>query len=348
MTLLRHVSVFLVTAFVVAVCALISGRASAQTIAAASDAAQSGATASPTEVRLVVTFLNVLPPMAAIKVAYDRGYFKDAGLKLTFASAIGGGDTLRPLTTGDADIAIGSPAASTLAVLKNPGLKIVAIWLPYNTIYWIGTKPLAQLNGAVVGGSVGGSTVNLLLSGLEEKLHVKFDVQKAGTGSEADNWDAVKAGHLQAAWAVEPFLTEKLRSDGAQIVIDPVKLIPDFPIDFVVVDDKFATSHAPAMKDFFRAIERIFSEFPDRSKQAALAKDLAGEMAFPEPVIQQFLSGASPEQLSKTYTLRMNANVFENISHLLQLAKMINAPVEWAKYVDQSYLPVGDRLSKLP
>ena len=191
---------------------------------------RSSATTSPTQVRVVATFIDSIPAMAALKVAYQRGYFKDAGLELTFASALGGGDTLRPLTTGDADIAIGAPAASTLAVQKNDDLKIAAIWLPYNPFYFIGTKPLAQLNGATLGGSVGASTVNLLINGLEEKLNVKFKIQKAGTGSMADNWDAVKAGYLQASWAMGPFLTQKKQSDGALVVIDPVEVAARLPV----------------------------------------------------------------------------------------------------------------------
>jgi NitT/TauT family transport system substrate-binding protein len=344
----RQAFVFMVTALVVAMCGPNNGNASSQNMVATSDTPGSSATMSPTKVRVIASFIDSIPAMASLKVAYQRGYFKDAGLELTFASAIGGGDTLRPLTTGDADVAIGAPAASILAVQKNSDLKIAAIWLPYNPFYFIGTKPLLQMNGATLGGSVGASTVNLLINGLDEKLNVKFTIQKAGTGSMADNWDAVKAGHLQASWAMEPFLTQKKQSDGAQVVIDPVKVLPDYPADFVVVNEKFATLHAQAMKGFFQAIERVFNEFPDPSKQAALAKDLAGVMVFSEPVIRQYLSSDGADRLSKTYNLKMNANVLKNVSHLMQQAKLIKTAVDWTKYVDQSYLPAGDQLSNLP
>ena len=304
--------------------------------------------AAPTDVRIVATFIDSVAASAAVKVAYERGYFKDAGLNLTFASAIGGGDTLRPVTTGDADIAIGSPAASTLAMLKNPGLKITAIWVPYNALDWIGLKPIEKLDGARIGGAVGGSTVNLLLSGIEEQLKVKFVIEKAGTGSQADDWDAVKAGHLQASWSMEPFTTLKRQTEHAVVVIDGSKSIPAFPLDFVVVDSKFAAAHAQAMKGFFQAIGRIFAEFSEPAKQAALAKDLASVMVFSEPVIHQYLTSYGKERLSQAYTLKMNPDVFKNVGHLLQQAKMINAPVDWPKYVDQSYLPEGDRVSTLP
>lgn len=340
--------VFIVTAFVVVISGPSNGNSSSQNLLAASDAGASSAAASATQVRVVATFIDSIPGSAALKVAYQRGYFKDAGLELTFASAIGGGDTLRPLTTGDADIAIGAPAASTLAVLKNDDLKIAAIWLPYNPFYFIGTKPLAQLDGATLGGSVGASTVNLLINGLEEKLNVKLNIQRAGTGSMADDWDAVKAGYLQASWAMEPFLTQKKESDGAVLVIDPVKSLPDYPADFVVVNAKFAASHAQAIKGFFEAIERIFNEFPDPSKQAALAKDLAGVMVFPQPVIREYLSTDGVDRLSKTYSLAMNANVLNNVSHLMQRAGLIKTAVDWPKYVDQSYLPAKDQLPNLP
>jgi NitT/TauT family transport system substrate-binding protein len=295
-----------------------------------------------------VTFLDSIPAMSALKVANQRGYFKENGIEPSFASAIGGGDTLRPITTGDADIAIGSPAASTLAVLKNPDLKIAAIWLPHNSFSFIGLKPLDPMDGASLGGGVGASTVNLLMIGLQEKLNVHFKNEKAGTGSMADDWDAVKAGHLQATWALEPFITEKKASDGAQVVIDAEKYLPDFPADFVVVNEKFASSHAQAMNAFFRTIERVFADFPDPAKQAALAKDLGSVMVFPEDTIRKSLSEDGPELLSKIYSLRMNAEVLRNINHLMLEAKLIKEPVDWSKLIDQSYLPAGDQLLALP
>lgn len=336
------------------VCTVIAALAASLFVSVSGRAAPANSTApeaaskpAPLQLRVVATFLNSIPAMAALEVAYHRGYFKDAGLDLTFASAIGGGDTLRPLTTGDADLAIGSPAASVLAVMRNPQLKIAAIWLPYNPFYFIGTKPIAQLNGAKLGGSVGASTVNLLIDGLQEKLNVKFDAQKAGTGSMADNWDAVKAGLLQASWAMEPFLTQKKETDGAQVVIDPAKSIPDYPADFVVINEKFAASHAPAVKAFFEAVQRIFAEFPEPSKQAALAKDLASVMVFPQPVIQKYLSSEEAGRLAKTYSLKMNVQLLDNISHLMQQSKLINKPVDWKMDIDQSYLPAADQQANL-
>lgn len=334
------ISMLMVTALCAAACGSSGGSEQA------SSSSSSGGT--PAQVRIVATFLDSIPAMSALKVADARGYFKDAGLDLQFASAIGGGDTLRPLTTGDADISIGSPAASTLAVQQNPDLKIAAIWLPHNPFYFIGTKSMSNMNGATLGGSTGASTVNLLISGLEEKTGMKFNNQKAGTGSMADNWDAVKAGHLDASWAMEPFVTEKKQSDGAKVLIDPSKVLPDFPADFVVVNEKFAKAHQAAIQEFFKAVEKIFGEFADRSKQGALATDLAKVMVFKEPTIKQYLTSDSTQNLKETYSLKMNSKLLSNISHLMQQAKLITSPVDWKSIVDQSYLPKADQLSALP
>lgn len=303
--------------------------------------------AEGTKLRIVATYISSIPGMAALQVADQRGYFKQAGLDLTFASANGGGDTLRPLTTGDADIAIGSPAASTLAAMKNPEVKIAALWLPYNIFYFLGTKPIDPLNGAIIGGGVGASTSNLLIDGLADKMGVKFDIQKAGTGSQSDNWDAVKAGHLAASWAMEPYVTQMQETEGAKIVIDPAKYLPDFPADFVVVNAAYAAAHPDAMKGFFAAIERIFAEFPDRTKQAALAKDLAGVMVFPEPVIFKYLHDETTERLSRTYSLKLTATPLATVNAVLQKAKLVRADVDWGKYFDQSYLPAADQLPDL-
>jgi NitT/TauT family transport system substrate-binding protein len=306
-----------------------------------------GGTASgvTTNMPIVATFLNSIPAMASLEVAKSRGYFKDAGLNLTFASAAGGGSTLRPITEGDADVAIGSPAASVLAVQQNPNLKIAAIWLPYNPFYFISTKPLSQPNGATVGASVGASTVNLLLKGLSQKMHVTFNVQKAGTGSMADEWDAVKSGHVQASWAMEPFLTQEQEQSGAQVVIPAVQYLPDYPADFVVVNETFAKAHLAAMKAFFRAVSQIFGQFSDKSAQPALAKDLAKYMVFPEQVIAKSFANDGTQRLAATYSLKMSSGVLQNVSSIMQADKLVTAPVDWSKLIDQSYLPAADQIS---
>lgn len=307
--------------------------------------AASGGSGGTTNMPIVATFLNSIPAMAALEVAKSRGYFKDAGLNLTFASAAGGGDTLRPIAEGDADIAIGSPAASVLAVQQNPNLKIAAIWLPYNPFYFIGSKPLSNPSGATIGGSVGASTVNLLLEGLSGKMHATFNVQKAGTGSMADDWDAVKSGHEQASWAMEPFLTQEQEQSGAQVVIPAAEYIPDYPADFVVVNETVAKAHPAAMKSFFQAVAKIFSQFSTPSAQPALAKDLAKYMVFPESVIAKSFANDGTQRLAETYSLKMNSGVLQNISGLMQASKLITAPVDWSKIVDQSYLPAADQIS---
>ena len=43
----------------------------------------------------------------------------------------------------------------------------------------------------------------------------------------------------------------------------------------------------------------------------------------------------------------MNAQLLDNISHLMQLSKLINKPVDWKTSIDQSYLPAADQLPNL-
>jgi hypothetical protein len=78
-----------------------------------------------------------------------------------------------------------------------------------------------------------------------------------------------------------------------------------------------------------------------------LAKDLAGVMVFPEPVILQYLTDSSTERLSKTYSLKLTATPLATVNGILQKAKLVRGDVDWGKYFDQSYLPPGDQLPDL-
>ncbi|MGH3757522.1 ABC transporter substrate-binding protein [Actinophytocola sp.] len=299
------------------------------------DDAGGGTEGGLTKVRLTATLIDTLPFMAALKVAADRGEFEAEGLDVEFASASGGGNTLRALSTGDAEIAIGSPAASVLAAQSDPRVKIVSLWAPRNGFYWIGPNEVSELSGKKVGGSVPGATVNLLLAGIEEKQGVKFG-EVVPAGGMGENWAASKSGQVVAGWAMEPFVTEKVQSENAKVVIDAPEVLPWFPADMVVVSQEWADENPDAVRAFFRAMSTVFDEIA--SNPAAVAPELGEIMDIDAAIIEKSIADAAIPA-AELYSYKTVPEALDTVSELMNLSGQVSEPIDWSAIFDQQYLP---------
>ncbi|CND76942.1 substrate-binding protein%2C ABC-type transporter [Mycobacterium tuberculosis] len=299
----------------------------------------SGGEGELTKVRITATLIDTLPFMSALKIAADRGDFKNEGLDVEFASAAGGGNTLRALSTGDADIAIGSPAASVLAAQSDPRVKIASLWAPRNGFYWIGPKEVSDLNGTKIGGSVPGATVNLLLAGVEKKENIKF-AEIVPAGGMGENWAASKSGQVVGGWAMEPFITEKVQNDGAKVVVDAPKSLPWFPADMVVVNKEWADKNQEAMTSFFAAMSTVFGDIS--SDPAKMAPELSKIMNIDAAIIEKSIADAEipAEEL---YSYKTVPEALETVSELMNLSGQVSEPIDWKSIFDQKYLPEDAR-----
>ena len=94
-----------------------------------------------TELRIAATSVDSLPFMAILQVAADKGWCEEEGLDVSFISGSGGGNTLRTVSTGDADIAITGGPAVVLAQQQSPdALKLIGSWFQVNDFYFIGPE----------------------------------------------------------------------------------------------------------------------------------------------------------------------------------------------------------------
>jgi NitT/TauT family transport system substrate-binding protein len=298
-----------------------------------------GGNAEPVQLRISATLIDTLPFMAALKMADDRGYYEEAGLEVEFASASGGGSTLRSLSTGDADMAIGAPGASVLAAQEDPNLKIISLWAPANGFYWIGPSEVDDLAGQPIGGAGPGSTVNLLLAGIEEETGTDLG-EIVPAGGMGENWAAAKSGSVVAGWAMEPFVTQQMEREDAAIVIDAPETFPWFPADMVVVTNDFMESNPEALEAFFSAAQRVFDDFVD--DPAGVAEELSGIMGIDAEIIEQSLTDpAVPSE--DLYSFRTVPEALETVSDLMQIAGQTTEPVDWEAIFDQQFLPEDAR-----
>ncbi|GLY68111.1 ABC transporter substrate-binding protein [Amycolatopsis taiwanensis] len=289
-----------------------------------------------TAIRISATGTDSLPFMATIQLAQNKGWFSEQGVDVSLYSGSGGGNTLRPVSTGDADIAIAGNTSVVLAAQKaDSGIKIVAPWFQVNDFSFIGPQKVS-LDGATFGFSSAGSTTELITKALQAKHP---GLQTIGVGQSGENWAAAKAGRITAGWAMHPFINQMEEQQGAQVVLDSRTEIGDFPADLVAVNTQFAAAHPEAVSAFFTAMAKTFNYVA--TDPANAAKDLAPMLKVDAGVLQRGIE-QTPEP-AKAYSLKVDPAGLKNLSDLMVQAGFIKAPVDWTTALDQQYLPATDR-----
>ncbi|MBL1116451.1 ABC transporter substrate-binding protein [Streptomyces sp. 110] len=290
------------------------------------------------KVRIAVTGADSLPFMAVLQLAIDKGWFKKEGLDVSLFSGGGGGNTLRVVTSGDADLAISGSSSVVLAAEKPAAnLKIVGSWFQVNDFYWISANRNAGLKNASLGFSSAGSATELVLKALQKRRPGE-NIKSVAVGGMGDNWAAARAGKITGGWAMHPFVTQK-QQDGARVLVASRDVIGDHPADLVAVNRDFASDNAPALKAFFRAAQKALTYVAQQPDTAA--KDLAPLIKVDAKTVAKALK-ETPE-LRRAYSLKPDPKALRNLSDLMEQAGEISQPVDWAHVLDQQYLPHNAR-----
>jgi NitT/TauT family transport system substrate-binding protein len=285
------------------------------------------------------TGVDSLPFMAILQAGIDKKWFEEEGLKVDLYSGGGGGNTLRVVTSGDADMAIAGNTSVILAAQQaDSNLKVIAPWFQVNDFSWI-SPPGRTISGATLGFSSAGSSTELLVKGLERELG--DGVKSQAVGPMGDNWTAAMANQITAGWAMQPFIADKQASDNAQVLVNSREVLGDMPADLVAVNTEYAEANPENLKTFFRVADRLNEWVVANPDEAATE---IAPLVGVSPEVMKKAFKESPD-LAKGYSLKVDTEGLKNLSELMVAAGQIEAPVDWASVLDQQYLPEDARTS---
>ncbi len=311
--------------------ALTIGTAACADESAGPEPAADGGSAEKT-LSISATGVDSLPFMAILQVGIDKGWFQEKGLEVDLFSGGGGGNTLRVVTSGDADLAIAGNTSVLLAAQQpSSNLTVIAPWFQLNDFAWIAPPGRTLDNNSVLGFSSAGSSTELLVKGLEKDLGVRAEA----VGVRGDKWTAAKADQITAGWAMQPFIAAKEAEENAEVLVNSRDILGDLPADLVAVNNDYAEANPDNLKAFFEVADRL-NEWVVAEPDAAAA-EIAPLVGVSEEVMKASLD-ATPD-LAKGYSLTVDKDGLENLSNLMVEAGQISEPVEWATVLDQQYLP---------
>lgn len=283
------------------------------------------------ELSISATGVDSLPFMAILQAGIDKGWFEEEGLKVDLYSGGGGGNTLRVVTSGDADMAIAGNTSVLLAARQaDSNLKVIAPWFQVNDFSWI-SPPGRTIEGATLGFSSAGSSTELIVKALEKELGVKAQA----VGPMGDNWTAAKAGQITAGWAMQPFIADKQASDNAEVLVNSRDVIGDMPADLVAVNADYAESNGDNLKAFFRVADRLNKWVIENPEEAGAQ---LGPLVGVSPEVMVAALRNTPD-IEKGYSLTVDPAGLKNLSDLMVAAGQIPEPIDWPTVLDQQYLP---------
>ncbi|MEG2816554.1 MAG: ABC transporter substrate-binding protein [Comamonas sp.] len=215
-----------------------------------------------------------------ILVEPEKGFFKAQGLELAYLPGAGGGDAIRNMLSGQADVAFTDPGSFFMALDK--GEKLVAIYdiYPQNVFNVVslktsGIRKPADLKGKKIGVySLSSGTRQNLLVMLHQAGLKESDVTIVVTGLL--NFAPLMQGQVDATAATDTGLTVGLRKGIGEVNVMQVREHLNISSDMFVVREDVLREKKDLLKAFLKGYRDSAAWMMANAEEAAT---LAGKYA---------------------------------------------------------------------
>ncbi|MCB8817802.1 ABC transporter substrate-binding protein [Desulfosporosinus shakirovi] len=228
----------------------------------------------------VASWSQPITEQTNLLVGEEKSFYKENGIKITFIPGAGGGDAIKNILTGAADIAFTDPGSLYFALDKGEKLRVIYNIYPQNVFNVVSltekniTKP-EDLKGKKIGvySLSSGTRQNLLLllhqAGLSEK-----DVTIVETGLL--NFAPLMQGQVDATAATDTGLETGKQKGLSDVNVIEVKDYLNIPSDAFVVTEKTYQEKKDLLISFLKGYQQSAQWMIDKPQEAAsLAVKLA-------------------------------------------------------------------------
>lgn len=296
---------------------------------------------------------------AASFVAFERGYFKDAGLDVEFRFFQAAQPMAIAIASGDADFGVTAVSGGLISLAEKGAARVIGgalqeergvdgqMVLASNKAFEDGLTSVSALGGRTFGVTTAGSSFHYMgdtmasAEGIADG-DVRFrPLQKVGAII-----GALKSGQIDA-WAIVPHIAKALSGGGAVKPIGMVAdYIPDYQVTTVFTSAANAAAERAKTEAFLAAFARGAADF-----NAALVDKTAGDAAAEEMVrlIHKYVYTDRPYEKAapsiRNGAMRINADAGLNhgsVANQLAWFKakgLVKNSVSFDTLVDGSYAP---------
>lgn len=217
-------------------------------------------------------------------LAEQKGWFKEAGINFEYVPGAGGGDAIKNILAGQADIAFANIEAALLAAEKGEKLKIIYNVYPENVFNLVSLKEsniqsIEDLRGKDIG-------VYSLSSGTYDNLKVMLhaagmsedDVNIIPTG--VLNFGPLMNNQVAATAATDTGLFDAKRKGLGDVNVIEAKDILNTPSDVFVVTEETFNEKKDSLQKFLQVYQDSIEytlEHPEEAAEAAVDVAIDGQ-----------------------------------------------------------------------
>jgi NitT/TauT family transport system substrate-binding protein len=294
---------------------------------------------------------------AASFIAFERGYFADAGLDVEFVFFQAAQPMAVAIASGDIDYAVTAVSGGLISLAQKGAIKVIGGALSEESgidgqkilvsdaALKAGRTSPELLDGAAWAVTQSGSSFHYMGSKIAatEGIELKFKpLQKVGAII-----GALKSGQVDA-WSIVPHIAKPLAGSGAVHIIGDVS---DYVSDYQVTTVFTSTTNAADKRDQTERFLKAFGQGADDYAAAMIDKS-AGDKGVDDMVdlIHKYVYNDRPREKAAPSiingTMRVNSGAALNIASIkdqldwFQSEKLVDASITIDTLVDQSYVDI--------
>ena len=287
-------------------------------------------------------------------VAFERGYFADAGLDVEFEFFQAAQPMAVAIASGDVDYAVTAMSGGLISLADKGAIKVIGgalseepgidgqKFLASDAAFQAGVKTPADLAGKKFAVTQAGSSFHYMGAKMAkaEGIEMSFTpLQKVGAII-----GAMKSGQVDG-WSIVPHIAKPLAGSGAVHIIGNVSdYIPDYQVTTVFTSMKNAADERGLTESFLAGFSKGVDDYA-----AAMIDNTADQDAMVD-LIHKYVYTDRPRQKAAPSiingTMRLNAGAALNLTSLqdqlswFQSEDLVDSDITIDQIVDQSYVEI--------
>lgn len=295
----------------------------------------------------VASWSQPISEQTNLLVDEEKHFFSDHGLDMEFIPGAGGGDAIKNILSGQADIAFTDPGSLLFALDKGEKLKVIYNIYPQNVFNVVSlkdkniTKP-EDLKGKTIGVySLSSGTRQNLLVLLHQAGLTENDVTIVETGLL--NFAPLMQGQVDATAATDTGLVMAKEKGLGDVNVLNVKDYLNIPSDIFVVTEEAYKEKKDLLQTFLNAYQRsaewMINE-PEAAAALAVDEAIDGKEEARNLEIIKLRNLSSQSELTKERGLgALDAEILQQAADTYFSLGLISKKLDMSEVVEEDFVP---------
>ena len=242
-------------------------------------------------------------------IAFERGYYKDAGLDIDLKFFEAAQPMAVAIASGDADFGVTAMSGGLISLAQKDAVKVIggalteekgitgAIVLASNKAYDAGLTDPSKLAGKSFGITTAGSSFHFMAHKIAQANNIKLsDIELRPLQKLGAIIGALSTGQIDA-WVIQPSVAKKMISEGAAKQIGVfADYAPNYQVTTAFTSTKNAKDERKLTESFVQAYSKAIADynaaFVDKTADAAEVDALA-------QIVHKYVESDSPAEVAK-------------------------------------------------